>query len=85
MEHPDIQKSPSYGEKLVGLDFNPSQKTEVDTVKQLSAQLIDIVKKVEDDSAEHGTLNSTRQLLINNAVLKVLDAQMSVVKLLTFK
>ena len=75
----------SYGQKLVGLNFNPSELTTVDTVKKLSAQLIDTVKSVENDSAEHGTLNSTRQLLIDNAVLKVLDAQMAVVKLLTFK
>lgn len=39
----------SYGQKKVGVDFNPSQMTEVDGIKQKCAELIDKLRKASDE------------------------------------
>lgn len=72
------------GQKLVGLNFNPSKLTEVDEVKKTFADLID---KLEDKFAvshEHGTANANREFLFNYAKQKLISAQMAMFKYLTF-
>jgi len=73
------------GAKLVGLSFNPSQDPKVTKVKELCAELVNIIHESEENSAEHGTLTSDRQFLITRAKMNALNASESIVKLLTFK
>lgn len=80
-----MEEQKTNGQVLVGVNFNPSNLTEVDEVKQKFADLIDIVEAKQEDSAKHGTLTANRELLINYAKQQLIGAQMAVVKLLTFK
>jgi hypothetical protein len=73
------------GEKLVGITFNPSANSEVDTVKRACAFLIDTLEKHKEDAIEHGTLTADREFLINHALGEVINAQMNVVKVITFQ
>jgi hypothetical protein len=73
------------GEKLVGITFNPSANSEVDTVKRACAFLIDTLEKHREDAIEHGTLTADREFLINHALGEVINAQMNVVKVITFQ
>lgn len=71
----------SFGEKLVGLNFNPSNDDKVGQVKKLFAQIADIMQSQRD-------LQETTQLqnlLYNHTVGEVLNAQMNCVKVLTLK
>ncbi|QPN39316.1 hypothetical protein I3B46_14405 [Providencia sp. 2.29] len=70
----------SLGQKLVGIGFNPSSLSTVDEVKQKSAELIDLVR----DSMESAT--SEEALMIHNeAMRRIVDAQMWAVKAITWK
>jgi hypothetical protein len=73
----------SRGEQLVGLSFNPSANSEVDTVKRACAYLIDIIEKHREDSSAHGTLTANREFLMNHAIGEIINAQMNVVKVIT--
>jgi hypothetical protein len=73
------------GEKLVGITFNPSANPEVDTVKRASAFLIDTLEKHRESAREHGTLTADREFLIDHAIGEVINAQMNVVKAITFQ
>ena len=69
-----------FGHQLVGLDFNPSGNPEVTRVKELAAEMAEILKKSYE--AERGPLKS---LLFDHAVGEILNAQMAVVKVITLK
>lgn len=70
----------SLGKKLVGVNFNPSSMSTVDEVKRKSAELIDLVH----DSMEGAT--SEEALMIHNeAMRRIMDAQMWAVKAITWK
>jgi hypothetical protein len=73
------------GEKLVGISFNPSANSEVDTVKRACAFLIDTLEKHREDAIENGTFTADREFLINHALGEVINAQMNVVKVVTFQ
>lgn len=75
----------SRGEKLVGISFNPSGNAEVDTVKRACAYLIDVIEKHREEHGHHGTLTADREFLMNHALGEILNAQMNVVKVITFK
>ncbi|EMX8646057.1 hypothetical protein AAH235_004017, partial [Providencia stuartii] len=63
-----------------GISFNPSSLSTVDEVKQKSAELIDLVR----DSMESAT--SEEALMIHNeAMRRIVDAQMWAVKAITWK
>lgn len=71
----------TYGEKLVGLDFNPSGDQRVQRVKELCAELTDIVNN-------HRMSRESTQLstdITAHAIGEILNAQMCAVKVLTFK
>lgn len=74
----------SRGERLIGINFNPSGNTEVDTVKRACAYLIDVVEKYRENHEHAGVLTVDKTLLINNAINQILNTQMNVVKVLTF-
>ena len=69
-----------FGHQLVGLDFNPSGDPDVTRVKELAAEMAEIMKR--NYEAERGPLKS---LLFDHALGEILNAQMSVVKVITLK
>lgn len=70
----------SLGQKLVGISFNPSSLTTVDEAKQKSAELIDLVH----DSME-GAASEEALMIHNEAISRIMDAQMWAVKAITWK
>ncbi|HEK3185709.1 TPA: hypothetical protein ACXM4F_003273 [Proteus mirabilis] len=72
--------SKSLGQKLVGINFNQSSLSSVDDVKQKAADLIDIVHANMIDSA-----SEEAQLIHNEALRRIIDAQMWAEKAITWK
>ncbi|HHN8581045.1 TPA: hypothetical protein ACRR2I_001518 [Providencia rettgeri] len=68
------------GQKLVGINFNPSSLSAVDEAKQKSADLIDQVKVSMDEATSEEAL-----LIHNEAIRRIMDAQMWAVKAITWK
>ena len=78
---PQKETELSFGQKLVGLNFNPSNDDKVGKAKRLCANLADLLR--EDYVAGEKTPFET--LLYDHAIGEILNAQMNVVKVLTFK
>lgn len=74
-------KVPTFGEQLVGIDFNPSNSGEVAEVKELFAKIANIMEKNYREQSKH----ALKSLLFDNAVGEILNAQMNVVKVITLK
>lgn len=74
------------GMELVGYSFNPSNLPQIDKAKKLSADLIDMVLDDHDTKTMAGSLNATwnRNILKTLAVTTMIQAQMAVVKILTW-
>ena len=76
------------GMELVGYSFNPSNLPEVDRAKKLSADLIDMVLNDHDDKIAKATTENpityNRNILKTLAVTAMVQAQMAVVKILTW-
>ncbi|EIU7558083.1 hypothetical protein LHV18_22895 [Providencia rettgeri] len=72
--------SKTLGQKLVGINFNPSSLSAVDEAKQKSADLIDLVNTSTVDS-----MSSDAQLICDEAIRRIMDAQMWAVKAITWK
>ena len=72
---------PGFGELLVGLSFNPSGDEDVHRVKELAAEMAEILKRRYSED-QRGPVKS---LLFDHAVGEILNAQMSVVKVITMK
>ncbi len=70
----------TFGEKLVGLDFNPSGRPDVNEAKQLCARLANIVNELQQETSEPYLSNTFK----GDAIRYILHAQMAVVKYLTF-
>ena len=71
----------TFGEKLVGLTFNPSGDPNVQRAKELCAELADLLNQNANSHVEKPLC----RLLFDKAIGDILDAQMNVVKVLTFK
>lgn len=71
----------TFGEKLVGLTFNPSGDAKVNRIKELAAEMADLITEVNNQQ-ETSYLSST---FYGGAVRRILDAQMYAVKFLTNK
>lgn len=70
---PEEKQQPmSFGEKLCGVDFNPAGDDKVKRLKQLAAEMANIVNE-HDSLGGDGYLNSTFK---GGAVRRILDAQM---------
>jgi hypothetical protein len=77
-------KDLTFGEKLVGLTFNPSGDPKVQKAKALCAELADLVNEsFYNVQEEEGSI--LRHVLFNHTIGEILNAQMNVVKVLTFK
>jgi hypothetical protein len=71
----------TFGQKLVGLQFNPSGDAKVNRAKELCAELADLL----NDHNNSNEQSQFSQRLFSHAVGEILNAQMNVVKVLTLK
>jgi hypothetical protein len=70
----------TFGQSLVGLNFNPSNDPKVQKAKELCAELADLIKP-----EMNATASPMKRLLCEHAVGEIINAQMNVVKILTLK
>lgn len=77
----DNNKELTLGEKIVGITFNPANDPKVQEVKTLAARMIDIL----EEHASTSPASPVKIELFSHALGEVLNAQMNVVKVLTFK
>ena len=76
----------TFGQKAVGLDFNPSEDENVTKAKQLSADLIDLVEEHKEKVSSQGVQLSWITNVFRTAAFNaVIAAQLAVVKFLTWK
>lgn len=78
---PETARELSFGEKLVGLKFNPSGNLRVQRAKELCAELAEIV----NDDAVRGKDWELHKTLSQHTIGEILNAQMNVVKLITLE
>jgi hypothetical protein len=71
------QRELTFGEQAVGLSFNPSNNGKVHQLKELAAQMIDIVK-------EDGPTDEFGAKLQEDAIMQMVHAQMATVKSVTW-
>ena len=72
------------GEKLIGKASKQGTSLDADGMKQLFITLIDALELCREDSTEHGTLNSNKEALIDQAQMKLVEASMWVTKAMTY-
>lgn len=77
----DIEIELTYGQKAVGLKFNPSGDTAVDTIKKYYAQIIDDMNSLRSDPNASGEMKR----LYSVAITEAQSAQMWAVKAITWK
>ena len=81
-----VERPQTFGEKAVGITFNPSSSDEVHEAKMLAAKQIDLLEKVHikltNDSANTSWV---RNVLRTQAFNLLVSAQMALVKYLTWK
>ncbi len=70
----------TYGEKAVGLTFNPSNDATVDQLKKLYAQIIDICNDARTEAGQ-----GEKGRLLSVAITEAQTAQMWAVKGVTYK
>lgn len=70
----------TYGEKAVGLTFNPSNDENVQKVKELYAQIIDLCNSLRTEAGQ-----SEKGRLLSVAITEAQTAQMWAVKGVTWK
>lgn len=73
----------TYGEKAVGLTFNPGGNPKVDEIKRLYAQIIDIV--INNAYPVEGEKTTEMQTLSTEAIRQAQTAQMWAVKAVTYQ
>lgn len=76
------QKELTYGQKLVGLTFNPSGDSRVNAIKQSAADMIDNVR--DANNAEGVKEGTDAAFLSDYAIQAILTAQMAAVKRVTW-
>lgn len=69
----------TYGEKAVGLTFNPSGDINVQKVKELYAQIIDLINEIRTKEP------SDKNRLLSVAITEAQTAQMWAVKGITYQ
>lgn len=84
----------TFGEQLVGLTFNPSNNEKVQKAKELCAELADLINEDYNNPYFEGDLekgiapgytDQLKETLFQHTIGEILNAQMNVVKLLTFR
>lgn len=71
----------TYGEKAVGLTFNPTNDPKVQKVKQLYAEIIDLLAKENPINSE----TSLKGRILGRAINDAMGAQMWAVKAITYQ
>ena len=94
-QEPTAERELTFGEKLVGLTFNPSGDPKVQRAKEICAELADLIRNnsFESHNKLYNLLTSEQESkfyeiknnLLNNTYCEILNAQMNAVKVLTFK
>lgn len=72
--------SPTLGERLIGVQYESKDDSEVVQIKRYFARVIDRLERERVMSNAEGTLNSVKDDIIKEAMSRVADAQMWVVK-----
>jgi hypothetical protein len=78
---PAPQLTLTFGQRLVGLTFNPSNDSGVDKAKRLCAELADLVYA----DYQNNEITELKNVLYHHTIGEILNAQMNAVKLLTLK
>lgn len=78
------EKKSTFGEKLVGLSFNPSGNEKVDKAKKLFADAADLLKDHVIEIREKKGISTMGADIFSHAIGEILNAQMCTVKVLTF-
>lgn len=83
---PEI-KELTFGQKAVGLTFNPSGDPRVVKAKQLIASAIDLLEEVHQEKTNNGAASSTwyRNVFRTEAFNQLVNASSSLVKYLTWQ
>lgn len=76
--------NPTLGERLIGVEYDSNDNSEVTHIKRYFAQVIDNLEHERVMSNAAGTLNGVKDDLIKEAMMRVADAQMWVVKAQTY-
>lgn len=76
----DTQRDLTYGEKAVGLTFNPSNDANVQKVKELYAQIIDLCNELRTEAGQ-----GEKGRLLSVAITEAQTAQMWAVKGITWQ
>ena len=81
------QQELTFGQKAVGLAFNPSGEDNVTKAKQLMAETIDLLENDHAEKTDNGNMMSswTRNVFRTAAFNAIIAAQMALVKYLTWK
>lgn len=75
----DTGREMTYGEKAVGLTFNPSGDTNVQKLKELYAQIIDLCNAIRSEAGQ-----GEKGRLLSVAITEAQTAQMWAVKGVTY-
>lgn len=75
----------SYGQKAVGLTFNPSNDPTVQKVKELYAEIIDLCNDAREAQRNSGAPDPEKNRLYTDAIREAQGAQMWAVKAITWK
>ena len=83
----NAERPQTFGEKAVGITFNPSGSDEVYEAKILAAKQIDLLEKVHNKVTDDGKAMSSwvRNVLRTQAFNLLVSAQMALVKYITWK
>lgn len=73
----------SFGGKLAGVSFNPSNDNAVDKLKTAAANFMNAIKEAEDEQGE--SLSMSAEEIFSAPKLRALEAQMLAVKAITWK
>ena len=83
-----VPRELTFGERAVGLTFNPSGDEKVHKAKQLMADALDLLKEAELEKTENGDAMASwgeASVFKTNAFNKIVDAQMALVKYITWR
>ena len=80
MEEKTTEQELTFGQQIIGVSFNPSSMPEVDTTKMMCAGLIDALA----NSFDNQQIAPMHGKIVDAAIIKIVEAQIMVVKALTF-
>ena len=82
-----VQREMTFGEKAVGLTLNPSGDDKVNKAKQLMADALDLLQQAELEKSDYGKVTQSWEANVfrTNAFNKIVDAQMALVKYITWR